>query len=195
MSRLTPPVSETDHRMGPDDAPVTLVEYGDYECPHCGAAHPIVRAVQEVMGPRLRFVFRHFPLREIHPHAEHAAEAAESAGVEGKFREMHDMLFENQVALAPEDLMNYAAALELDEEQFAGDLVEHRFAPKVRADFTSGVRSGVSGTPTFFINGIRHEGPWDAPSLLAAILQAAGPASRARSAQASPRSGTASRHR
>src|SRR5207245_6743785 len=105
MSRLTPAVSDSDHRAGPDDAPVTLVEYGDYECPHCGRAHPIVREAQKRMGSRLRFVFRNFPLAEMHPHAVHAAEAAEGAAVQDKFWEMHDLLFEHQGALDDSDLI------------------------------------------------------------------------------------------
>ena len=173
MSPLTPPVSASDHRLGPDDAPVTLVEYGDYECPHCGVAHPIVQQIQKLMGRRLRFVFRNFPLTEIHPHAEHAAEAAEAADGEGKFWQMHDILFENQDALEDEDLVRYARELRLNLPKFIDALAEGMHADRVRADFLSGVRSGVNGTPTFFINGVRHDGPWDVASLLAAIQYAA----------------------
>src|SRR5262245_12634267 len=123
MSHLTPPVSSDDHRAGPDDAPVTLLGYGDFECPHCGRAHPIVLAVRERMGPRLRFVFRHFPLAQVHPHAMPAAEAAEAAGEQGKFWEMHDALFQNQKALADADLIRYAQALGLDAERVERELV------------------------------------------------------------------------
>jgi protein-disulfide isomerase len=160
MSTLAPPVTEHDHVAGRDDAPVTLVEYGDYECPYCGMAYPIVKAAQKRLGAGLRFVFRNFPLKEIHPHAQHAAEAAESAAAQGKFWEMHDMLFEHQHALEDTDLVTYAKALGLDAERIAGDIANKTYAKRVREDFRSGVRSGVNGTPTFFINGERYEGPW-----------------------------------
>jgi formate-nitrite transporter family protein len=159
-SRLTPPVSERDHVAGPDDAPVTLVEYGDYECPYCGMAYPIVKAVQRALGSRLRLVFRNFPLAEIHPHARHAAQAAEAAAAQGKFWEMHDMLFEHQQALEDADLVRYAEILELDTDQIARELEAGTYAKRVRDDFRSGVRSGVNGTPTFFVNGERYEGSW-----------------------------------
>jgi protein-disulfide isomerase len=173
MSQLTPPLSDEDHVAGPEDAPVTLVEYGDYECPHCGRAHPIVRQVQKAMGENLRFAFRHFPLREIHPHAERAAEAAEAAGAQGKFWPMHDLIFTNQDALEGADLLGYASALGLDGDRFAAELESGVHADRVRRDFRSGVRSGVNGTPTFFINGVRFEAPWDLPTLLAAVRTAA----------------------
>jgi protein-disulfide isomerase len=159
-SQLTPPVSERDHAAGPDDAPVTLVEYGDYECPYCGMAHPIVRRAQQDLGTRLRFVFRNFPLAESHPHARVAAEAAEAAGAQGKFWEMHDMLFEHQDALEAQDLMGYAKLLGLDVPKFARDLEAGTYTKRVRDDFRNGVRSGVNGTPTFFVNGSRYEGSW-----------------------------------
>jgi formate-nitrite transporter family protein len=158
--RLTPPVRESDHVSGPDDAPVTLVEYGDFECPHCGRAHPIVQSIQRQLGSRLRFVFRHFPLTEIHPHAKHAAEAAESAGAQGRFWEMHDALFENQDALEDDALIRYADDIGIDAEQTARDLETGTYATRVRDDFRSGVRSGANGTPTFFVNGERYDGPW-----------------------------------
>jgi protein-disulfide isomerase len=158
--------------QGPPDAPVTLVEYGDYECPFCGAAYAIVKAIQERLGDQLCFVFRNFPLTEAHPHAEDAAEAAEAAGGQGKFWPMHDMLYENQDALEPEDLVQYARSLRLDLPRFVKELSEHVWAERVREDFRSGVRSGVNGTPTFFINGVRHDGGYDMASLLAAIEEA-----------------------
>jgi protein-disulfide isomerase len=167
-------VSSRDHILGPDDAPVTLVEYGDYQCPYCGMAYPIVNAVRDEMGEDLRFVFRHFPITTIHPYAEGAAEAAEAASAQGQFWEMHDWLFEHQDSLAPNDIVKAASLLELDVDRFVADLAQHRFAPRVREDFMSGVRSGVNGTPTFFINGLRHDGEWDFESLLAALQQAAG---------------------
>ena len=167
--RLTVPVGERDHVRGPATAPVTLVEYGDYECPFCGAAHASLKQVRHVMGNDLRFVYRHFPLSQIHPHAYQAAEAAEAAGAQGKFWEMHDLLFENQDRLGLRDLIGYAGALDLDLERFVTDLRSHAHADRLREDFLSGVRSGVNGTPTFFVNGIRHDGGYDADTLLEAL--------------------------
>jgi protein-disulfide isomerase len=161
MSRLRPAVSASDHAAGPADAPVTLVEYGDYECPHCGRAYPIVRELQKRMGRRLRLVFRNFPLAEIHPHAEHAAEAAEAAAAQGKFWEMHDVIFEHQAHLADADLVRYAKDLGLDAGRVKDELAAGAHLDRVREDFGSGVRSGVNGTPTFFINGTRYDGSWD----------------------------------
>jgi protein-disulfide isomerase len=172
QARLAVPVGSTDHIDGRPEAAVTLVEYGDYQCPHCGAAHPIVNRIREVLADRLRFVFRHFPLSQIHPHAFRAAEAAEAAGAQAKFWEMHDMLFENQHALADRDLLRYASALGLDVDRFADDIRSNTFAEKIRQDFLGGVKSGVNGTPTFFINGVRHDGPWDGNSLIEAIERA-----------------------
>jgi protein-disulfide isomerase len=170
--RLTVPVSDRDHVIGPATAAVTLVEYGDYECPFCGAAHPVTLELVRLLGDELRFAFRHFPLGQVHPHAPMAAEAAEAAGAQGKFWAMHDMLFENQHALDPPDLLRYASAIGLDVDRFALELDRHVHQPKVREDFLGGIRSGVNGTPTFFINGIRHNGPWDLESLLEAIRAA-----------------------
>ncbi|HEX3539906.1 MAG TPA: DsbA family protein [Acidimicrobiales bacterium] len=166
---LALPVSpERDHLRGPADAPVTLLEYGDYQCPFCGAAVPAIEAVREEMGSELRFAFRHFPLVGVHPYASIAAEAAEASGAQGSFWDMHDLLFADQQHLAPPDLVARAAALGLDVGAFQVDLVEHRHAPRVQEDFLSGVHSGVAGTPTFFINGIRYTGPPDPDHLLAA---------------------------
>ena len=177
--RLTPPVSERDHAAGPDDAPVALVEYGDYECPYCGMASPIVKAAQRELGSRLRFVFRNFPLGEIHPHARHAAQAAEAAGAQGKFWEMHDMLFQNQSALEDADLVRYAEMLDLDAGRIARELEAETYARRVRDDFRSGVRSGVNGTPTFFVNGARYEGSWaDEQAFIRALRDAARQGSR-----------------
>jgi protein-disulfide isomerase len=167
--RLTVPVTERDHALGPATAPVILVEYGDYECPFCGTAHASVAQVRQVMGNDLRFVFRHFPLSQIHPHAYQAAEAAEAAGAQGRFWEMHDLLFENQDRLGLRDLIGYAGALGLDLERVVTDLRGHAHAGRLREDFLSGVRSGVNGTPTFFVNGIRHDGGYDAEALLEAL--------------------------
>ena len=169
MSRLTIPVSEADHHSGPDDAPVTLVEYGDFECPSCGAAYPNVESVRKKMGARLRFVFRHFPLTQMHPHAMHAAEVAEAAGTQGKFWQMHGMLFEHQDALEDADLVRYAKALHLDDKRFASELASDAYVKAIRQSIGSGIRSGVNGTPTFFINGVRYDGSWEASDLLAAL--------------------------
>jgi protein-disulfide isomerase len=170
---LTPPIGARDHVQGPVDAPVALVEYGDFECPHCGRAYPIVKAALKAMGPRLRFAFRHFPLRQSHPHAEHAAEATEAAGAQGKFWEMHDRLFERQFALDDEYLVEYATDLGVDARRFAEELSAGVYAPRVREDFRSGVQSGVNGTPTFFIDGARYDESWDLEPLLAALEQQA----------------------
>lgn len=159
-SGLTPPVSAGDHIAGPDDAPVTLVEYGDYECPYCGMAHLIVKAAQRALGGQLRFVFRNFPLGQIHPHARLAAQAAEAAAAQGRFWEMHDMIFEHQYALEADDLIGYAKSLGLDTLQVARDLEAGTYEKRVTDDFRSGVRSGVNGTPTFFVNGDRYDGSW-----------------------------------
>jgi protein-disulfide isomerase len=168
------PVSDDrDHIQGPADAAVTLVEYGDYECPYCGAAYPIVKEVQARMGERLRFVFRNFPITTAHPHAEQAAEAAEAAATQGRFWEMHDVLYENQSRLDDVDLRGYAEQLELDVESFGSELAEHVHAERVREDFMSGVRSGVNGTPTFYINGVRHDDTYDLETMIAALEKAA----------------------
>src|SRR6266566_2002320 len=168
-ARLTMPVGPRDHRLGPETAPVTVVEYGEYECPYCGEAHPIVKEIKRRLGDRLCFVFRHFPLTQVHPYAEHAAEAAEAAGAQGKFWQMHDSHFEHQEALDDAHLVRYAAELKLDVDRFERELAEHVYANRVREDFLSGVRSGVNGTPTFFINGLRYDGSYDLEMLLAAI--------------------------
>jgi protein-disulfide isomerase len=165
---------DRDHIQGPAHAAVTLVEYGDYECPYCGAAYPIVKELQARMGDGLRFVFRNFPITTSHPHAEQAAEAAEAAAAQGRFWEMHDLLYENQRRLRDQDLHAYAEQLGLDVEQFDKDLAEHVHAPRVREDFMSGVRSGVNGTPSFYVNGTRHDDSYDLETLLAALERAAG---------------------
>jgi len=171
---LTVPVTEDrDHIEGPVDAAVTLVEYGDYECPYCGAAYPIIKEVQARMGERLRFVFRNFPITTSHPHAEQAAEAAEAAATRGRFWQMHDLLYENQRRLSDRDLRAYAEQLGLDIEEFDKELAEHVHAVRVREDFMSGVRSGVNGTPTFYIDGTRHDDSYELETLLAALERAA----------------------
>ena len=168
---LTLPVSSSrDHIQGPQKAPITLLEYGDYECPYCGQAFTIVKLVQNLLGNKLRFVFRNFPLTQIHPHAQHAAEAAECAGAQNKFWEMHDILYENQQALEDENLLEYAKVLELDISRFQDDFYNHTFALRVREDFLSGIRSGVNGTPTFYINGMRYNDSWDQETLTKTIV-------------------------
>lgn len=167
---LVPAVGADDHAQGRSDAPVTLVEYGDYECPYCGMAFPIVQRVQATLGQRLRFVFRNFPLAEAHPHATAAAELAEASALQGKFWEMHDMLYEHQSALRPADLQRYVHELGLDPAALAAATASGAPHQRVRADFMSGVRSGVNGTPTFFINGRRFDGDWQDEEAFTAAL-------------------------
>lgn len=174
LERLTVPVGKHDHLLGPADASATLLEYGDYECPACGATHPLVKAILESLGDQICFAFRHFPLRNIHPHAERAAEAAEGAGAQGAFWEMHDLLFENQEALDYDDLAEYAASLGLDAARLIREIMANVYADRVREDFSSGLRSGVNGTPTFFINGVRYDGPRGLEPMVAALARAGG---------------------
>ncbi|MEO8334123.1 MAG: DsbA family protein [bacterium] len=177
---LKPPVHDDDHVAGPADAPVTLVEYGDYQCPHCALAHPRVKAIQKQFGDRLRFVFRNFPLSEAHPDAMHAAESAESVAVSAgdtAFWKMHDILFEHQQddldALDDAHLVRYAVEAGANAEQVERDLSGEVHEKRVRADFMSGVRSGVNGTPTFFLNGVRYNGDWSTVSSFASDIEAA----------------------
>jgi protein-disulfide isomerase len=172
MSHLKPPVGDDDHVQGPRDASIVLVEYGDFECPYCGEAYPELKSVQEAMGDGLCFVFRHFPLSQAHPHAERAAEFAEAAATVGLFWEMHDVLYENQEALDDRSLALYAGKLGLNRKLIEAAL-SGEFATRVRRDFSSGVRSGVNGTPCLFVNGERYEGAWDADTLLQ-VLRSAG---------------------
>ena len=165
MSRLKPPVDKNDHTEGPPGAPITLVEYGDFECPHCGAAYPVIKEIQKTFKKQLRFVFRPFPLSNVHPHAIQAAAAAEAAGRQQRFWPMHDMLFENQDRLDRRSLVAYAQALELNLEQFKEDIDDPHIAGIIEASFESGVRSGVNGTPSIFINGIKYDGGHDYGSL------------------------------
>jgi protein-disulfide isomerase len=163
---LAEPVSTEDHMQGPLTAPVTLVEYGDYECPACGAAYPILKEVKKRMGNRLCFVFRNFPLSEMHRHAFAAAVAAEAAGAQGKFWEMHDTLYENQRTLSDRAIQSYAETLRLDIERFTEDTNSETFSARVKNDFQTGLMSGVNGTPSLFINGERYDGARDFESLL-----------------------------
>lgn len=168
-SDLTLPVSSRDHAWGHPDAPITLVEYGDYECPHCGAAHPVVKRLLSDLGSQVRFVFRNFPLTQIHPHAERAAEAAELGGDYGQFWAMHDLILENQLDLQLSTLLNHARSVGIDAEEFGLRLAQKEKLSRIKDDFMSGVQSGVNGTPTFFINGRRHSGGHDYDSLHAAM--------------------------
>jgi Na+/H+ antiporter NhaA len=168
-----------DHIRGPIDAPVTLVEYGDYECPYCAHAAPTINKLLERLPDELRYVWRHLPLTDVHPDAQNAAEAAEAVAAQGRFWEMHDLLLDEQAELQPGDLYRYADALGLDLDEFGEDLGKRRFAQRVAEDVASADASGVSGTPTFFINGRRHQGVYDLDTLTAAIKAAVhGPGAR-----------------
>jgi protein-disulfide isomerase len=166
---LTQPVSADDHAEGPGDAPLTLVEYGDYQCPYCGAAYPIVKRLQKTLGKKLRFVFRNFPLTQAHRYALIAAEAAEAAALQGKFWEMHDLLFEEQAFLEPAIISAWAKGIGLNLEIFGNDIKRGVVEDRIKEDRQSGIRSGVNGTPTFFINATRYDGSPDYDSLLAAL--------------------------
>jgi len=168
---LTLPVSERDHIQGPATAKLTLVEYGDYQCPYCGAAYPVVKRLQKTLGNQLRFVFRNFPLTQAHPYALVAAEAVEAAGLFEKFWPMHDVVYENQARLSPESLAVWAHQLGLDDDKLEMALARPEIAKRIKEDRFSGIRSGVNGTPTFFINGRRHDAPLDYASLLVALEQ------------------------
>ena len=166
VSRLLLPIRPSDHVHGPEDALYTLVEYGDYECPDCGRLYVILRDLQKEMPSRLRTVYRHYPRSGVHPHAQQAAEAAEAAGTQDKFWEMHTLLFERQQDLRTKDLNRYAEQLALDVERFRHELKNETYRERVRADFMAGVQNGVYGTPGLFLNGVRYDGQWDRESLL-----------------------------
>src|ERR1700681_568038 len=165
LSRLLLPIRPVDHVQGPENAPFTLVEYGDYECPDCGRLYIILRDLQRDIASRLRIVFRQYPLSGVHRHAQQAAEAAEAAGAQGKFWEMHTLLFERQQALRTKDLIRYAEELALDVERFRKELKDKTYNERVRADFRAGVQNGVYGTPSLFLNGVRYDGEWGKESL------------------------------
>jgi protein-disulfide isomerase len=171
MSDLGTPVTTKDHAQGPASAPVTLMEYGDYQCPSCGDAFLIVKKLQKHFGDKLRFVFRNFPL-DMHPYAEHAAEAAEFAAAHDKFWEMHDLLYKHQANLKDAEILKLAMQLGIPHDDLTKVLNEGKYAARVKADFESGVASHVQGTPTFYINGIQHEGDYDFDTLAAAIESA-----------------------
>ena len=166
---LTPKVSKNDHSEGPADAAVTLVEFGDFQCSHCGQAYSIVKQVQQRLNGKLRFVFRNFPLTHAHEHALAAAEAAEAAAAQGKFWEMHAKLFEHQRRLGDYQLARYAQSIGLDASRFAAEMDSHLHQARIQEHFDSGISSGVHGTPTFFINGVRFDQSWDAETLTAAL--------------------------
>jgi protein-disulfide isomerase len=172
MNDLTLPISERDHVRGPIDAPVTMVQFGDYECVDCRLAHWVIQELRERFGREFRFVYRHFPLTSVHPRAQHAAEAAEAAGSQGQFWKMHDMLFENQGSLDDDDLAQYAAILQLDARRVSRELLKGTHAIRVREDYIDGLRSHVERTPAFFIDGVRHCGGYDYQSLFEAIDRA-----------------------
>ncbi len=169
---LSYPVSATDRIQGSLDAPVILVQYGDYLCPHCAETVEIVRSLQQQYGDRLSFVFRYFPLTQIHPQAQNAAEAAEVAAEQGQFWQMHARMFEHQSALDDGSLVEHAIALGLNMSRFLWNLSQHVYAKRVQADLLSGVRSGVTGTPTFFLNGIRLKESWELDNLCIEIERA-----------------------
>jgi protein-disulfide isomerase len=167
--RLSEALSARDHLPGPRSAAVSLVEYGDFECPYCRAAEPIVTGLMEALGDQLSVTFRHFPMTEVHPHGQHAAEVAEAAAAQGKFWEMHDVLLANQHALDDASLLKYAADLGLDVERVRRELASHEYAGHVAEDRASGLASDVRGTPTFYIDGARYDGSVALGQMLAAM--------------------------
>lgn len=169
MTELTPPLSAEDHVDGPERAQLELVMFGDFQCPYCAAAYPIIRRIRDQMAGRLLFAFRHFPLRETHPDAERAAEAAEAAAAQGAFWQMHHRMYESGGALSREDLIGYASELGLDSERVGAELDSEVHRPRVQRDVDSGIASGVTGTPGFFVGGRLYGGSFDAQSLTAAL--------------------------
>jgi len=170
--KLTLPVSDRDHTLGPTTAPVTLVEYGDYECPYCAQAYIMIKEVQERLGPKLRFVFRNFPITKVRPHAYQVALAAETAAAQNKFWEMYDDLFKHGRANTDENLRQSAASLGLEMSKFNQEFLERTYSSHIDEDIESGKNSGVTKTPTFFINDDRYDDPWDLDSLLSALDEA-----------------------
>jgi protein-disulfide isomerase len=171
--KLAVPVApERDHIQGPLNASLTLVEYGDYQCPYCGAAYPEVKKVQKELDSELRFVFRNFPLTNVHEFAMTAAETAEAAGAQGKLWPMHDFLYEHQETLGdPNVALGYAKKLGIDTQRFVREIAQHVYQKRIKDDFMGGVRSGVNGTPTFYVNGVRHDGEAVASALVEALNQ------------------------
>jgi protein-disulfide isomerase len=172
-ARLAAPINDEDHVLGPDTAPVTLVEYGEHQCPYCGMAHTIIKELLQARPDKVRYVFRHFPLTNIHPYAEVAAEAAEAATARQRFWQMHNWLFEHQDQLDPVGLTAGIEAVGLPVDEVIQEVNDHIYLDRIRRDFVSGARSGVNGTPTFFVNGVRHDGGYSLPELLTAVDEAA----------------------
>lgn len=170
-TRLQTPVGTQDHVRGSRLAAVSLVEYGDFECPYCRTALDIVNGLQDALGDQLSFTFRHFPMRDVHPHAQHAAEIAEAAAAQGHFWEMHDRLFTGQDALDDTSLVRYAREMDLDADVLAEELSSHAYAPRIEEQRQSGIACGVTSTPTFFIDGMRYDGSVSLPKMLAAIRE------------------------
>ncbi|WP_092382050.1 DsbA family protein [Micromonospora phaseoli] len=172
-ARLRTPVTDEDHVRGPVDAPVTIVEYGDFQCPFCGLAHANLREVLRQRAETVRLVYRHFPIANIHPYAERAAEAAEAAGRRGRFWEMHDWLYEHQDQLDPVHLTLGIEQLGLPVDEVEAEIAGHTHGDRIRQDFVSAVRSGVDATPTVFVNDARHDGDFDVATLLTTVDAAA----------------------
>jgi protein-disulfide isomerase len=170
-TQLLLPIHDDDHVHGPAAAEFTLVEYGDYECPDCGRLFVIIRDLQATLGERLRIVYRHYPLSGIHPQAQEAAEAAEAASAQGRFWEMHDLLFRNQNALKYKSLLTYGESLSLNMDRFSRELKKEFYRERVREDFRRGVQNGVYGTPGLFLNGVRHDGAWDRDTLFQKLTE------------------------
>jgi protein-disulfide isomerase len=169
---LVPVDPSRDHVQGDPKATLTLVQYGDYQCPYCGAAYPEVKKVQKELGPKLRFVFRNFPLTNVHEFAMVAAETAEAASAQGKFWEMHDFLYEHQTTLGDNNVaLGYAKKLGLDTQRFEREIAEHVHEKRIKDDFMGGVRSGVNGTPTFYVNGVRHDGPAESDAIIESLTK------------------------
>lgn len=177
MSRLTLPVNDADHRAGDPASPVNLVEYGDYQCSTCKMSFPVIKQLEKELGDKLSFVFRHFPLSTIHPFAKKAAEAAEAAALQNKFWEMHDLLYKNQLSMSDDLFPQLAKELNLNLKQFETDRQSPALAEKIEAQFEAGVRSGVNGTPCFYINDERYDGDPSYETLKQALIAAATPKS------------------
>jgi protein-disulfide isomerase len=167
---LRPSISDKDHVQGNENAFIELVEYGDFQCPYCGSAYPIVKRIQEILGDKLKFIFRNFPLKNVHPQAMSTAIAAEAASLQENYWPMHDIIFENQKRLNWTSLLKYARDIELDLDQFVDDIERPSLQKKVEADLESGLRSGVNATPTFFINGEKYNRNWEGGYLLDYIM-------------------------
>jgi len=171
MSKLKPPLQETDHYFGNPASPLQLLEFGDFQCPHCGAAYPILERIKKKYGTRMVFIFRHFPLSKSHPYAQLAAIVSEAAARQGKFWEMYNLIFENQTGMNRQHLFGLAKTLPLDMPRFEKDVADPALSKTVEANFESGIISGVNGTPSFYINGEKYNGPYDFDSLSEALEQ------------------------